>query len=155
MGDTNICFYCWLKKSSYQLAVFNYYKVSHLFSAKKNKLSRFLHHQTLSLSNYIFTGHLPLHPQLIPKQIVAPVTGDLSLKSRNLSLKAGSLRLNRAEAVSTKMVNFVPQQKHMDPGLKYINTETLHENLQLSEDLFCLAEFDLCQTSLKPQGFDI
>ena len=49
---------------------------------------------------------------------MAPVTGDLSLKSRNLSLKAGSLRQTTAEAVSTKMVNFVPQQKHRTPGLK-------------------------------------
>ena len=83
--------------------------------SQKNKLSRFLDHPTLTLSNYIFTGHLPLPPQTSsPKKIVAPVTGDLSLKSRNLSLKAGSLREMTAEAVSTKMVDFVPQQKHMD-----------------------------------------
>lgn len=88
-----------------------------MYSQPKNKLSRFLDHQTLSLSQ-LFTGHLRLPPRLIPQKIVAPVTGDLSLKSRNLSLKAGSLRQTTAEAVSTKMVNFVPQQKHRTPGLK-------------------------------------
>lgn len=87
-------------------------------------------------------------PPAPPQKIVAPVTGDLSLKSRNLSLKAGSLRQTTAEAVSTKMVNFVPQQKHRTPGLK--------QKLKLCMKIcncqkICFVWLNL----IKPQGFDI